>query len=1262
MTEYNHTRKAKIYLNLLTVTSSLVLGFGLWQTYKLGRDADLSQREALLVKASAIANTLSPEQITRLSFTAEDQASPVFQRLRSQMVTAAEHMGLDALYTITHRDGCFYFGPESLPANSPSASPPGTRYRQFPPEVADAFSSRLPRTTGLYTDEHGTFASAFVPVLEPRSGEVLAIVGLDVDSDTWRKRITHARQVPLISTLALLSALLLSHMILNIHKRLQTHMQWRMHYAEALLCALVMLTLTAAATWYINAAERQARLASFSSLAYSQASGIAKELWDIGEEFDTVRSFFQASDFVDRCEFHIFTERLIRDGATQGCVWLPAVPAQQVTQFEDEIRQQVGEKFTVWQFSEQGQPVPAAGRDTFYPALYIEPLAEREGSLGFDLGSEPVRRQAIEDAQRSGLATASDPVTLYAVTNTPFGLCVFQPVASVHQTGLFALTIHLESLIQTPMYKAGLQTSGLTTELFHLVSGQAPVVIASSDHIAHEEEPNCWSATDANLRIRFPIFCFGRTYAIVIHTTSEWLAEHPLHEGRAAAVAGILVTVLLTAFIALINNRRTALEREVQNRTTDLRTIHDNVRAVLNAAPVAMLVVDSETRIVDANLAAERLFNTALPDLLSRAFGDFVRCAQRHVDSRGCGYGPLCSDCVLRTSIRQVFDRCPSVHEQDIEVLLDRYGANEAVWLRFSVEPVIFNNCQHVVVALHDVTAWYRAEAEAKSAADETKRLLAEAEHAKIVLLRAVEDQKRADEALIHERNLLYALMDNLPDRIYFKDIESRFIKISKAHAAALGLVNPADAIGKRDADFKPDDHAARALATEKQIIATGQPLLAQVEQFQTPDGKVKWVSASKAPIRDKSGCVIGLVGISRDITQEIELQLQLQQASKMDAIGRLAGGVAHDFNNLLQAILGFTEILLADTGEIDSHYNDLKQIERAAKRAADLTRQLLAFSRKQRIEPQVIDINQLVTAMESMLRRLMGEDVTLDRVLAPDLKTVSADPSQIEQVIMNLAVNARDAMPQGGRMTFRTVNITLQAIDTLGIPESHPGTFVCLSVSDTGTGIPQDMLPRIFEPFFTTKVQGKGTGLGLAVIYGIVKQNGGWINVDSQEGQGSTFKVFLPAHDKGKEQEPPPVAEEDPVALQGLGKSILLVEDEPGVRRLATLLLQDAGYRVMACENALAAHAAFKREGGRFDLLFSDVVLPGQNGLELANDLRALHPGLPVLLCSGYADDRVRWKLIEQECYHFLPKPYPVALLLQTVRDALDQAPSPLS
>ncbi len=518
----------------------------------------------------------------------------------------------------------------------------------------------------------------------------------------------------------------------------------------------------------------------------------------------------------------------------------------------------------------------------------------------------------------------------------------------------------------------------------------------------------------------------------------------------------------------------------------------------------------------------------------------------------------------------------------------------------------------------------------------------------------------RAEEALAHERDLLHALMDNVPDTIYFKDAASRFMRINTAQAQVLGLNDPQKAIGKMDLDFFTTEHARDAYLDEQKIVQSGQPLIAKVEKIRRADGEFRWVSATKVPIRDKEGEVSGIVGISRDITEQKraeedkeKLQAQLLQSQKMEAIGRLAGGVAHDFNNLLTAILGYGELLLHGLDDHDPLHQDVEQIMKAGQRAASLTRQLLAFSRLQALQPQVLDLNATVADMGKMLRRLIGEDIDLVTVLGPGLERVKVDPGRIEQVIMNLAVNARDAMPQGGRLTIKTENVILDKAYCQVLPDARPGKFVCLSVEDTGVGIDEEITQHIFEPFFSTKGE-EGTGLGLAVVYGIVRQHEGWINVYSEPGQGSTFKVYLPAFSVESEED----GAEEMISLQelqGRGERLLVVEDDPGVRELARRTLGENGYVVFEATSAAQALDIFEREKGDFHLVFSDMVLPDGDGLQLIDQLLARNAALKVVLSSGYTARKSKWPLVCERGFQFLEKPYASATLLRVVRETIE-------
>lgn len=426
------------------------------------------------------------------------------------------------------------------------------------------------------------------------------------------------------------------------------------------------------------------------------------------------------------------------------------------------------------------------------------------------------------------------------------------------------------------------------------------------------------------------------------------------------------------------------------------------------------------------------------------------------------------------------------------------------------------------------------------------------------------------------------------------------------------------------------------------------------VEEFYRivrPDGSVRWIHDRAFLVRDRESKPYRVAGIAEDITAQRELEEKFRQAHKMEAVGRLAGGIAHDFNNILTGILGYSSVLLeADaSGPIRDAAN---AILRSGQRAASLTAQLLAFSRKQRLEPQVLDLNLIVADIKRMLLRVIGEQIDLITILQPGLGRVEADPHQIEQVIMNLAVNARDAMPNGGKLIIETRDVRVTPRQAEREPAIGPGTYVMLSVSDSGVGMDEETLKRVFEPFFTTKEVGKGTGLGLAMVYGTVEQSKGHILVDSRKGCGTTFRIYLPL--TGKAYEAAEVSEERSEAVRGT-ETILLAEDEPMVRDLARTILEHYGYRVLDARNCQAALALAGRHSGPVDLLITDLVMPGMNGYQLAERLVGLRPETKVIYMSGHSEDIIESHAAGLDAVNFIRKPFTPDFLARKVRQVLD-------
>jgi signal transduction histidine kinase/ActR/RegA family two-component response regulator len=415
--------------------------------------------------------------------------------------------------------------------------------------------------------------------------------------------------------------------------------------------------------------------------------------------------------------------------------------------------------------------------------------------------------------------------------------------------------------------------------------------------------------------------------------------------------------------------------------------------------------------------------------------------------------------------------------------------------------------------------------------------------------------------------------------------------------------------------------------------------------------GEIRWFQTVKVPLLSSDGKTPQVLGVATDITERKNLEDQFRQAHKMEAVGRLAGGVAHDFNNVLTIIRAQTEFLLADLPADDPRRGDVLEIQGASDRAATFTRQLLAFSRRQILQPEVLELNAVITGMEMMVRRLVGEDVVLLTKLHPELPRISADPGQLQQALLNLAVNARDAMPRGGTLLIETAVVELDEHYPRQHPTAKSGVHVVLAVTDTGCGMDAVTRSRIFEPFFTTKEPGKGTGLGLSTVYGIVKQSGGHIWVYSELGRGTTFKLYFPPHyGVAKIAEPEPTA----APAQGSGATILLVEDERPVRSTVRRLLERHGYRVLEAANGQDALTLIAARNGEINLVLSDMVMPGMGGMELASRVRSVAPKLRVLLMTGYTEEAITRAGDKPHDEQIIEKPFTMNAMLEKVRRAL--------
>jgi PAS domain S-box-containing protein len=519
--------------------------------------------------------------------------------------------------------------------------------------------------------------------------------------------------------------------------------------------------------------------------------------------------------------------------------------------------------------------------------------------------------------------------------------------------------------------------------------------------------------------------------------------------------------------------------------------------------------------------------------------------------------------------------------------------------------------------------------------------------------------RRAAEEALRASEDLFRQIADTIDDVLWIVDVEGKRLRyVSPAFERVWGSPRePVERVSALWADSIHPEDKARVVKASSEDDVHGR--YDQTYRIVRPDGTVRWVRDRAFPIRDATGAVVRVIGVAHDVTAAREIddalrrsEEQLRHAQRMEAVGRLAGGVAHDFNNMLTVIEGYGAMALERLRPDDQLFGWIEEIQRAAQRAAVMTHRLLAFSRKQVLQPQVLDVNEVLRGMDELLRRLLGADVNLVTVPREGIGRIRADPGQIEQVIANLAVNARDAMPHGGTLALETFDADLDADYARSHPEVTPGPYVCLAVSDTGTGMDEHVRQHLFEPFFTTKEPGKGTGLGLSTVYGIVRQSAGHVAVYTELGRGTSFKVYLPRVDEEPTHRTPVVR--DARSHDGT-ETVLVAEDEDAVRALVRDVLTEHGYHVIEARTGRDALAALKDARRPVDLVLTDVIMPGMSGPHLVKRITDLVGSPRVIYMSGHTDTALVAEGGIDPQVPYLQKPFTGDTLLQRVREVLD-------
>ncbi len=664
----------------------------------------------------------------------------------------------------------------------------------------------------------------------------------------------------------------------------------------------------------------------------------------------------------------------------------------------------------------------------------------------------------------------------------------------------------------------------------------------------------------------------------------------------------LALSILAIAALAVVAFRRV----ERASRLREVAASEAQLAGIINAATDAIIACDADLRVTLFNAEAERIFQCTAGDVAGRPLVDFL----------------------------------PERMRGDFLAKVEKFSRSSETVLAFPDS---------------DALTGLRRNGEEFPLDASVSRLEVDGQRILLAIMRDITPRKLSEELLRKTEEKYRRLFEESRDVVFISSTEGRILDINPAGVELFGYESKEELMKIDIAETlycNPQDRQEVLRAHETRGFVKDYEIASRRK-----DGRKVVVLETSNAVRDESGRIVAYRGILRDITEQKMLESQLLQAQKMEAIGQLAGGIAHDFNNILTAILGYSELLLSDCPPSFPHRRDIEEIAKSATRAAALTRQLLAFSRRQVMQPRVLDLNSLVADMNKMLGRLITESIELCTVLDPGLIRIKADPAQIEQVILNLVVNARDAMPEGGKLTIQTANVDLtEALPAqpLNVP---PGQYVKVSVSDTGHGIAPEVQARIFEPFFSTKEIGKGTGLGLSTVYGIVKQSGGFITVQSAIGSGTAFCIYLP-----RSAAPVTAAElpEEPTISFNGSETILLVEDEDSVRSLTRDILVRSGYKVLEATNGEEAVAVTRSSKDPIQMMITDVVMPGMGGKELAQQIRAIRPETRVLYVSGYAQVVSGKDSAFQAGKTLLAKPFTPMDLVRMVRRILDENRTP--
>jgi PAS domain S-box-containing protein len=954
-------------------------------------------------------------------------------------------------------------------------------------------------------------------------------------------------------------------------------------------------------------------------------------------------------------EFRLFAiQARAGDAPIRSITWAPSVSGAERGAFEAEVREAGNSGFTILEADRDYRLVPAQKRAEYLPALIHVPFEGQQSVLGFDLGADPIRGRAMRLARDTGSPVGTGVVPTVTLSGDEPSYLVAYPI---YWTGIVPASLEerrqmfrgavLGTFRVRAVLAAALENTPEMPEHLHFAldldgvpGGEVHAVAVFSPSTGRIEPPDRVMTIDSGYRTVRNLSAMGQQWTLTFDFPAALLAAQRSSAPATAGFAGLLLTAALAAYVAREKRRMSVVEGVVQERTGELRQANEALSTLIANLPIAVSMVGPDLRYRAFNAAFAEEYGL---DEGGLRVGDSFETFARYVAEHGL-YGPGDLGELVRRRV-----------ERARHAVSERFEATRPDGRVIDVCIVPLPGGGFVSMRI-DVTERRQREQELLAARAQSEQHAKDLAQANFALRVEVAKRQEATSMLEAANSKLQALLDASPLPIVSLDTRRRVLTWNQAAERSFGYT-AAEVIGK-PYPLVPagEDEAFDAYFSR---VSAGEVLRDISVRRQHKDGRIQDVMFSGAPLYDADLRLVGAVYVLEDVTDKKRIERQLAQSAKMDAIGHLTGGIAHDFNNILGIIVGNLDQqleTLSNAGDAEPRELATEALN-AALRGAELVRRLLAFSRSQPLQPRLLNVGDIVRELEPLLWRTLGENITIDMRIGSALWAVKADPTELENVVLNLAINARDAMPDGGSLILTCANTSLDA-EAASVSELPAGDYVVLSVADTGTGIPPDVLPHVFEPFFTTKGVGKGSGLGLSMVYGYARQSGGTVRIYSESGRGTEVKVYLPRAD-GVVASAAQEAQSAPPAARGRER-ILLVEDKAEVRNMAVRLLGSLGYTVTEVESADAALTLLEA-GAVFDLLFTDIVMPGKaSGIDLARDFRRRFQSLPIVFTSGFSSPDVLSAEAAALAATIVAKPYRKADLAERLRSALDRAAAP--